>query len=197
MSRIMPTSYISHPVDIPEDFLAPLPDPSVIKVERVDFEEAHLPEYSKFYAVVLDNVLNKEECDALLHMTEMSAGAHHEDIDVPDNGWKPALVSVGAGYEFKDIGYRNSDRIIWDEKVLAQRLWQRVLQGEGIKEYLLRLEGEEYHSALGTMELRRDGKIWEATEQCVNERLRFLKYGAGQYFKRGLSFEFFSFRDVG
>lgn len=181
--RVVQTSYTSLPVDIPKDFLAPLPDPSVIKVERIDFEDSPLPEYKKLYAVVLDNVLSREECGALIRMTELSAGAHREGVEVPNNGWKPAMVNVGVGLECLATDYRNSDRIIWDERVLAQRLWERVLQGEGIKEYLSRLEGEEYFPALDTIESRRDGKIWVATEQGLNERLRFLKYGAGQFFQ--------------
>ena len=185
---VVPTSYISHPVDIPADFLAPLPDPSVIKVEKIDFEKTPLPEYKDCYAVVLENVLNKEECETLIHLTEMSAGAHQEGVEVPNNGWKPAMVNAGVGHEFLATDYRNSDRIIWDQRVLAQRLWERVLQGEGMKEYFSVLEGEEYDSVKGAYAARKDGRRWEVMTQGVNERLRFLKYGAGQFFKgRSLS----------
>jgi hypothetical protein len=177
------TSYTSHPVEIPEDFLAPLPDPSVIAVEKIDFEKTPLPEYKKFYAVILDNVLSQKECDTLIHMTELSAGAHREGVEVPNNGWTPAKVNAGVGYEFINTDYRNSDRIIWDSKVLAERLWGRVLQGKGMKEYLSVLDGEEYFPVLGYTKHKKDGRIWEATTQGVNERLRFLKYGAGQFFK--------------
>lgn len=180
---VVQTSYTSHPVAIPEDFLAPLHDASVITTKKINFEKTTLPEYKDLYAVVLDNVLSKEECDELLRMCEMSAGAHREGIDVPSNGWRPAMVNAGVGYEFLAVDYRNSDRIIWDEKVLAGRLWQRVLQGEGMREYLSVLEGEAYSPVQPSTGPRTDGKRWVATEQGVNERLRFLKYGAGQYFK--------------
>lgn len=187
---VVQTSYESHPVDIPDDFLAPVPDPSVIKVKRIDFEKTPLPEYKKLYAVVLDNVLSKEECDSLIRMTEMSAGAHQEGVEVPNYGWKPAMVNAGVGYEFMATDYRNSDRIIWDQTVLAERLWGRVLQGEGMKDYLSSLEGEEYFPVLGSTESRQDGRTWKATTQGLNERLRFLKYGAGQFFKGKLYVEF-------
>jgi hypothetical protein len=121
----------------------------------------------------------------------MSAGAHQEGVEVPNNGWKPAMVNAGVGYEFLATDYRNSDRIIWDQRVLAQRLWERIMQGEGMKEYLSVLEGEEYDPVKGPHNERTDGRRWEAMTQGVNERLRFLKYGAGQFFKgTSLSFEF-------
>ncbi|PSS28043.1 hypothetical protein M430DRAFT_72651, partial [Amorphotheca resinae ATCC 22711] len=176
------TSYISLPVHIPESFLAPLPDPSVIKTERIDFGKTTLPEYKDLYAVVLDNVLSREECDQLIHMAELSAGAHHDDGGVPNNGWRPAMINAGMGQEILMQDYRNSDRIIWDEKVLAKRVWERVLQGQGIKDYLSVLNGESYRPVLGDRAITKDQR-WVVTEQGVNERLRFLKYGKGQFFR--------------
>jgi hypothetical protein len=180
---VVATSYVSHPVDIPDDFLAPLPDPSVIKVEKVDFEKTPLPEYKDYYAVVIDNLLSKEECDDLIRLTEMSAGAHQEGIDVSNNGWKPAMVNAGVGYEFLALDYRSSDRIIWDQKVIAGRLWARVQQARGMKEYFAVLEGETYNAVRAPFNERVDGQRWEIMPQGINERLRFLKYGAGQFFK--------------
>jgi hypothetical protein len=163
---VVPTSYTSLPVAIPDDFLAPLTDPSVITTAKIDFTKI-LPEYEKYYAVVLDNVLSQQECDELIHMAEMSAGAHQDGVDVPGNGWVPAMINAGIGQEFMAQEYRNSDRIIWNDKVVAKRLWGRILQGQGIREDLMVLKG----------------KTSVVTEQGLNERLRFLKYGAGQFFK--------------
>lgn len=180
---VVATSYESHPVGIPDDFLAPLPDPSFIKVEKIDFEETPLPEYKDFYAVIIDDLLSKEECDSLIRLTEMSAGAHQEGVEVPNNGWKPAMVNAGVGYEFLALDYRNSDRIIWDQKVIAERLWARVQQAQGMKEYFAVLEGEKYNAVRAPFNERVDGQRWEIMPQGINERLRFLKYGAGQFFK--------------
>jgi hypothetical protein len=176
------TSYTSLPVPIPESFLAPLPDRSVIKTERIDFGKTMLPEYNDLYAVVLDNILSREECDQLIHMAELSAGAHSDDGGVPNNGWRPAMINAGMGREVLMQDYRNSDRIIWDENVLANRVWERVLQGEGIKDYLSVLNGEPYRPVLGDWAITKDQR-WVVTEQGVNERLRFLKYGEGQFFR--------------
>ena len=178
--QIVKTNYTSDPVDIPNDFLAPLFDPTTIKVEKVDFANSVLPEYRKLYAVVLDNVLSQEECDQLIHLAELSAGGHGEKKLV-NNGWIPAMVNAGVGLEFSAPEYRNSDRIVWDNNVLVERLWKRIFQGEGMKEYLSVLDGEEYYPVVG--DGARRGERWTVTNQGMNERMRFLKYGAGQFFR--------------
>jgi hypothetical protein len=171
--------YTYRTVEIPSDFLAPLPDPSVIKVEKIDFQNSVLNEYRNLYAVVLDNVLTKEECDELVMMAEMSQGAHLTDEEGPkDDGWQPARVNAGMNYEVFVPDYRNSDRIVWDEEEVTKRLWERVLQADGMKEYFGRMEGDNY-KAVGV----RSGEKWAVTKQGLNKRMRFLKYGPGQFFK--------------
>lgn len=179
------TIYTSLPVPVPDDFLAPLPDPSIINVKKIDFATSPLPEYKRLYAVVLDNVLSQAECEELLKMAEMSAGAHgHAGPGkvVEQNGWKPAMVNAGQNIEVLALNYRNSDRIIWDEKTVTRKLWDRVLQGEGMKEYFGVLDGEEYAGAIGPSATR-PGERWVVTKQGLNERMRFLRYGPAQYFK--------------
>ena len=182
--EIVKTNYKSHEVKIPDDFLAPLPDPTSIKVEKIDFANSELPEFKRLYAVVLDNLLSQEECDQLIHLAELSAGGHDEK-KLADNGWIPAMVNAGVGREFYAPEYRNSDRIVWDNKMLVERLWNRVLQGKGIKDYLSVLDGQDYYSVDSTI---RNGQRWAATTQGMNERMRFLKYGAGQYFRSKLCY---------
>lgn len=108
-------------------------------------------------------------------------GAHRGSDGPENNGWKPAMVNAGRNYEVLALDYRNSDRIIWDDGVIAQRLWNRVLQGEGMKEYFSVLEGEGYQAVCGDAMF--GGDRWKVTKQGLNERLRFLKYGPGQFFK--------------
>lgn len=181
--RVVQTSYTSRPVDIPETFLAPLSDPSTIEVKKIDFANTELSEHEGRHAIVLDNVLSKEECNQLIHMAEMSAGGHKGEESPKNNGWETAMVNAGPGHEFHAPDYRNSDRIIWDEPEITRRLWQRVLQGEGMKEEMLTLHGEKYASAIGRTAFNH-GQRWKATEQGINERMRFLKYGPGQFFRR-------------
>ncbi|KAI9648989.1 hypothetical protein NHQ30_001555 [Ciborinia camelliae] len=208
---VVKTSYTSLPVPIPDDFLSPLENPDeTITVERIDFEKTVLKEHRGAYAVVLDGVLSQEECGELVRLAEMSKGGHgnvvkgtkvgegvkvegsgdgekedegeDEDAKGPaNNGWTPAMVNAGIGHEFLATEYRNSDRIIWDEKKVVGRIWKRVLQGKGINEDIGVLEGKKWE-ALASLGIR-SGEIWVGTEQGINERMRFLRYGAGQYFR--------------
>jgi hypothetical protein len=170
-------------VDIPETFLSPLADISDIEVHKIDFEHSALPEYKKLFAVVLDNVLTQKECDQFIRLAEQSAGAHGPGDQVENNGWVPAMVHspFGAGVLVSD--YRNSDRIMWDNKELVARLWKRVMQAKGMKEYFAVLHGKDYVPVVGD-NAERGGMRWVLTDQGVNERMRFLKYGAGQFFRR-------------
>jgi hypothetical protein len=182
--QVVQTNYTNIPIDVPSDFLTPLADPSTITVSQIDFKNTVLPEYRNLYAVVLDNVLSQEECDQLIHLAERSVGAHQDDAEeeVENDGWRPAMVNAGRNREVLAVDYRNSDRIIWDEKTVVSKIWQRVLQGKGIKEDLLRLEGKKYAPVCGLIVEKGEG-TYVATKQGVNERMRFLKYGPGQFFK--------------
>jgi hypothetical protein len=200
MSKVRRTFYKSLPVPYPSTFLSPLADPSTIKVNRIDFAKSPLKEYKKCFAVVLDDVLSKEECEDLMKFAEMSVGAHGNAptpaegeseserserealTDPEDDGWKPALVNAGRNYEVLAVHYRNSDRIIWDEKEVVGRIWKRVLQAEGMSEYFGRLSGEEYVPVVGGSALYKS-EVRVVTDQGLNERMRFLRYGPGQYFK--------------
>jgi len=182
------TEHPSFQVDIPDSFLAQLSDPSQITVSKIDFENSSLPEYKGLYAVGLDKVLSQAECDQLLHMAESSTGAHLENNGEGDGtqnkGWKQALVRAGRRHEVLAIEYRDSGRILWDEKEVVKRFFNRVLQAKGMREYLGVLEGSEYSDVNG-----KDGSggRWRLTEQGPNEKMRFLRYGVGQFFK-GISY---------
>ncbi|KAH6718431.1 hypothetical protein DL95DRAFT_437156 [Leptodontidium sp. 2 PMI_412] len=200
INKVRRTFYKSLPVPYPSTFLAPLPDPSSIKVNRIDFKNSVLSEYKKCFAVVLDDVLSKEECEDLIKYAEMSVGAHgnhpvpqggeseteiaeREALTNPeDDGWKPALVNAGGNYEILAVHYRNSDRIIWDQAEVAKRIWKRIMQAEGIASYFGELAGEEYVPVVGGSAMYK-GEKRVVTDQGLNERMRFLRYGPGQYFK--------------
>ncbi|KAH7372159.1 hypothetical protein BKA64DRAFT_698798 [Cadophora sp. MPI-SDFR-AT-0126] len=203
INKVRRTNYKSLPVPYPPTFLSPLRDPSTITVNRIDFANSPMKEYKKCFAVVLDDVLSKEECEELIRHAEMSVGAHGNSPPMPapgegetesekkerealtdpeDNGWKPALVNAGRYYEVLAVHYRNSDRIIWDEKEVVGRIWRRVLQAEGMREYFAQLSGEEYVPVVGGSALYKS-EVRVVTDQGLNERMRFLRYGPGQYFK--------------
>jgi hypothetical protein len=180
--KLIRTNYTSFPVSLPDTFLAPLPDPSTtIKVTRINFAASPLPEYTGLYAVILDNVLSPEECDQLLHMVEMSAGAHQNGDSPnppPNNGWIPALINAGHGYESLKSDVRDSDRIIWDHRDLVDRLWRRVMQVEALRDELMTVGGTKYADVIED-----DDEVrWVA--KGLNERMRFLRYSVGQHFRR-------------
>ncbi|MCJ1378052.1 hypothetical protein MMC17_001148 [Xylographa soralifera] len=129
-----------------------------VQVHKVDFTQTQLPEYSQCYAVVLDNVLTAAECNQLIQAAEASTSA----------GWEPAMINVGGGRQMLALDTRNCGRIIWDDSEVIGKIWNRV------KDHVPELQSF----------CKYPGHKWEETWQMtrLNERMRFLKYGAGQYF---------------
>lgn len=92
-----------------------------------------------------------------------------------------AMVNAGVGKEVLMTDYRNSDRIIWDNQEIMNRLWDRCLKGEEVKEKLSRIE--DWPLIQGVSAAVRGDK-WHVTR--LNERMRFLMYGPGQFFSGAL-----------
>ncbi|MCJ1432593.1 hypothetical protein MMC27_001950 [Xylographa pallens] len=129
-----------------------------VEVHKVDFTQTQLPEYSNQYAVVLDNVLTAAECNQLIQAAEASTPA----------GWEPAMINVGGGRQMLALDTRNCGRIIWDDSEIIGKIWNRV------KDHVPELQSFCNYPGLKRQE------TWQMTR--LNERMRFLKYGAGQYF---------------
>lgn len=167
------TTYTSDPVPLPETFLIPTTPPASnppITLHPIDFAASPLPEYSDCTALILDNVLTPHECATLLDLTATSAST--------SGGWRPAMVNAGQNLEILDTSYRNSDRIIWDNVDLVDRIWKRCLRAEGLERYLGFVEGNP------SIQGKRGagcGEKWRFTR--LNERMRFLRYGEGQFFQ--------------
>lgn len=166
-------AYASRHVPIPDGLLINDPaDARPITMRVIDWETTDLPQYAGRYAAVLDHVLSPSECAALLGLVEDS---------VADRGasgtrtWRPALVNVGGGMEMRDTEYRNSDRIVWDNQEVVDRLWARCATVPGIPEQFA--EVVEPARKKGAKDRR-----WRFS--CVNARMRFLKYSQGQFFRR-------------
>ncbi|TDZ71634.1 hypothetical protein CTRI78_v001979 [Colletotrichum trifolii] len=157
------TSYESKDVPIPADFLTSTP-PGPVTLTRVDWPSTALPENGTRYAVVLDNVLTSDECAQLLRMAEASTAGEGEP-------WQPAMVNIGPGWEILEPHYRNSDRIIWDEQTVADRLWERCALAPGLREELADMKKQGRKGPVG----------WKF--ERFNKRLRFLKYQEGQFFR--------------
>lgn len=161
---IVTTDYTSNDVAIPDSFLTGPPSKPVVSTQ-IDWANTALPENKDRVAFVVDNILSPEECTQLLALAEASV-----PVEDGASAWKPAMIAVGVGREAPAPGYRESDRIIWNQQVVVDRIGERILQAEGVRE-LLATFPEPYLG--GEWKFRR-----------INERMRFLKYSAGQFFKR-------------
>ncbi|EJT80675.1 hypothetical protein GGTG_00669 [Gaeumannomyces tritici R3-111a-1] len=97
------------------------------------------------------------------------------------NPWRPALVHVGGGWEVRDKGYRNSDRIIWDQEEIVNRLWARLAQARGLKIVLANVTPNSRVLPASKAATRDLGVRWDFLR--VNRRMRFLKYEPGGFFR--------------
>jgi hypothetical protein len=177
------TSYSSTPVAIPPDFLkisSLSDDVPPIQVHEIDFSNSSLPEYCGCYAAVIENVLSASECSQLLRLAEQSTGSpvNLNDSKGKDAAWQPALINAGGGREVMIKEIRDCGRIIWDDETIVGRLWDRCLLAPGLKDKIEIIEGAKI---LGESAVKKGNK-WRFAR--ANERMRFLKYGKGQYFRR-------------
>ncbi|KAK6074900.1 oxidoreductase domain containing protein [Seiridium cupressi] len=172
------TSYSSADVEIPSDYLTSEPyDAKPIILKQINFKDTVLPEYDGGFAVVLDNVLSPSECAQLISMAESSVLDKNKIED--GDPWQPALVNIGSGYEVLQADYRNSDRIIWDQQDIVDRIWARMERVPGVREMLSRFNENDLLG--GRKRNGKPGMNWDFHR--VNKRLRFLKYGSGQFFR--------------
>lgn len=166
--------YVFNDVDIPSSFLT---TPPVTKPTShpVLFAENDLPEYRTKVAFTIDNVLSPDECAHLIKLAESSVPLDDES----QSPWQPARVTIGYGWEVAAPGYRVGDRIIWDTQVIADRVWERCLLADGVRDIVAKPHTE------------RNGH-WKL--HSLNKRLRFLKYTENQYFRRQFSLSRHIFR---
>lgn len=118
------------------------------------------------FVSVIDNVLSVDECNAIISRAE-------------EAGFSQALVSVGVGVEISDLNYRNSDRCIIDDDEFADALFHRI------KQFLPKNYGSNSS---------RKKKGW--TIAGLNERMRILRYGSGQFFAEHYDGSFVRIGDI-
>lgn len=149
--------------ELPEGFLeGPAPH---IKKFNVNWKKGGIPEYDGLWAVVLDGVLSEEECDTFVSAAEATT----------DGKWERAMVNIGGGRQALYEDTRNCGRIIWDSRDLVGRLWTRI---EDSVPEIHRLQG--WADVTGNGPVKRN-EVWKVSR--LNERMRFLKYVGGEYFK--------------
>ncbi|KAF1985616.1 oxidoreductase domain-containing protein [Aulographum hederae CBS 113979] len=144
-----------------EDFLSG-PPPNITK-ETIDFSHTNLAEYNGLWAVILDGVLSLDECKTLVKAAE-SQGE-----------WERAMVNIGGGMQAMYTDTRNCGRIIWDSQEIVAKIWARCAQH--VPE-IKRLENWPKVTGVGPVKRK---EPWRLTR--LNERMRFLKYTGGEYFR--------------
>ena len=149
---------------LPADFLSN--QGPEIKKEVVNFKQTELPEYDGLYAVILDNVLTAEECSQLIRAAE----SHTKGV------WEQAMINVGNGKQVFAPESRDCGRIIWDDKELVAKIWTRCR--DHVPEVV---ELKENAKITGYGPVKRK-ETWRLSR--LNERMRFLKYVQGNYFRR-------------
>ncbi|KAF8337162.1 hypothetical protein F5887DRAFT_890826 [Amanita rubescens] len=146
---------------------APFNNPSEAPI--FDFSNTSLaPDYpaGQRYVKILDGVFTPEECNALVRFAETG------------NPWKQAAIHFGMEehQQLVDTRYRNSERILRFDEGVVQWLYERL------KPYVHELEEirpeSEWERVVG-----RPGGQQEWRMIGLNERLSFLRYGRGHFFK--------------
>lgn len=152
---------------LPGDFLL---SPRDIVKKDIEWHKTSVPEYEGRYATILDNAFTPTECKILLRLAELTT----------EGKWEQAMVNVGYGEQALMPETRDCGRIILDDRNIAERIWNRVKDSVPEIQYLI---GMPHVTGQGPAKRK---EIWKASR--ANERMRFLKYGPGQYF-RGKPFQ--------
>jgi hypothetical protein len=153
------------PPTLPEGFLSG-PAPNLTRTTIDLRKEGILPYYDDLWAVILDGVLSEKECDELIAAAESTT----------DGKWERAMINIGGGMQAMYEDTRKCGRIIWDDRDLVAKLWARI---EGAVPEIHELKDRPHVTGDGP---RKRKETWKLTR--LNERMRYLKYVGGEYFKR-------------
>ncbi|KAG9036795.1 hypothetical protein FRB95_007893 [Tulasnella sp. JGI-2019a] len=145
-------------------------EPAPVTVYKLGFAVLGFPEYEDKYALIIDNLFTPADCQKLLDTAESAKER------------EAAQVNGIGGLSYTDISYRNSQRILYDDFDLADWILEKLRPYVGVIESI---DPERHHMMTRSVQERKAmGYRVPAPVQLrhVNERLRYLKYGPGQYF---------------
>jgi hypothetical protein len=146
----------------------PPKNPKEISIQKLDFESFGLPEYKDKYALVIDNLFDTEDCKKLYSLT----GGSLKDYS---GAWEAAQVNAGGDKQYLDTSYRNSGRILVDTFEGADWVLGKIYPY--LKEIHL-LDRPTRHF----VPMKKEPTA-RANLVRLNERLRFLKYEPGSFFR--------------
>ncbi|EKM74873.1 hypothetical protein AGABI1DRAFT_65211 [Agaricus bisporus var. burnettii JB137-S8] len=134
----------------------------------LDFNKTPLPEYNGHYCKIIDDLFSPSECADLLALAESHTP------------WSQAAVHYGLGptQNYVNLEYRNSERILLFDFDAASRIYNKLLPH--ITEVIELSSGIPYSKEIvGGSQL----KGFKYKLIGLNERLSYLKYGPGNYFR--------------
>ncbi|KAJ7135867.1 hypothetical protein C8R44DRAFT_769189 [Mycena epipterygia] len=138
--------------------------PHFVAPGRIDFDAAGLHEYNGCYAVVLDSLFTEAELSSFLAEAEASSP------------WEVAQVNAGP-VAYTNTSYRNGERIIYDSFELSAKIFEKV------RPHLKDIEEFEQSTYInGVNGVEKATQKWRMVR--LNERLRFLRYPKGGYFRQ-------------
>ncbi|KAJ6000196.1 hypothetical protein N7481_000605 [Penicillium waksmanii] len=172
------------PINIRDEFLrGPSEDATV---HQIDFTKTSPPitAFKDNFAAVIDNFLTEAECKELLQIAEESIAsartsthADSSESQSPTPVWERAMINVGGGKQVMSVDSRKSGRIILDSVDISQRIMDRLLPF--LRDFgIARVQNQPLVTGLGPA---RRGDVY--LQPRLNERLRFLRYEGGDYFR--------------
>lgn len=168
--------------NIPQGFLRG-PPPSNATVHKIDFEKTNppVPAFKNRFAAVIDNLLSEEECNDLLRFAQESILPENETSEnasnEPNQIWERAMINIGGGRQILSVDSRNCGRIIFDSPDLAQRILDRLMP------YMKEWDLEHITNMPLATGLRPVQRKESFHLSRLNERMRFLRYEGGDYFR--------------
>lgn len=121
--------------------------------------------------------MTEAECKELLRLAEESTRTQLPDSALSPPVWEQAMVNAGGGKQVMSIDTRKSGRVILDSPDLADRILERMMPFMRECE-IDRLESKPLVTGLGPA---KRGEVLRLSR--LNERLRFLRYEGGDYFR--------------
>ncbi|KAJ5565195.1 hypothetical protein N7513_001437 [Penicillium frequentans] len=145
-------------------------------VHHIDFTKTTpaILAFKNNFAAVIDKFMTEAECAELLQLAEKST---NPDSEANAPIWERAMINAGGGKQIMSVDSRKSARIIFDSSDIAQRMLDRLQPF--MRDFDLdKIHNKPLITGLGPA---RRGETYHLSR--LNERLRFLRYEGGDYFR--------------
>ncbi|KAJ7600857.1 hypothetical protein C8J56DRAFT_1157140 [Mycena floridula] len=137
-------------------------------VSVIDFAATDLAaNYKGFYAIVIDDLFTPTECAELIALASTDPA-----------GWVPAAMSA-LTTESIHSNFRHSETIKRIDKEASEMIYARL---QPFVEDIKLIEPEGKWAGITGKPTRKQGETWKMVG--INERLSFLRYTPGNFFKR-------------